>query len=220
MELRMAGTREENLGDPTTHYLPAPCHSSFVLQEMFHYHFIFKVIQLLNYNWLIFRIFIALSSSCTITLLSCPPWDLHNPPTLAEHFQLWPLLLLIHSPKISSFLALPLSPLLWIRSFFFFPSSTLRLSSDFPEESPALSIPFICPRWARSSKKLLWANRGKGSLEGCCYFWKVSFPLGIIYFFTRLYFLLQRFSQNKRFWAFMCPSITHGMEIIGVADLH
>lgn len=129
MKLRMAGTREENLGDPTTHYLPAPCHSSFVLQEMFHYHFIFKVIQLLNYNWLIFKIFIALSSRCTITLLSCPPWALHSPPTLSEYFQLWPVFLLIQSPKIRSFLALPLRPLLWIRSFFFPPSSTLRLSS-------------------------------------------------------------------------------------------
>lgn len=73
MGLRMAGTIEDNPGDPIPRYLPASCHSSFCAPGNVPLHFIFKAIQLLNYIWLPFKIFIALSSSYTITLPSCPP---------------------------------------------------------------------------------------------------------------------------------------------------
>lgn len=170
MELKMAGTREENPWDPTLHYLPASCHSSFCAPGNVPLSSYLQSIQFLNYNWLAFKIFIALSSSYTITLRSCPPWDLHSPPTLAEHFQPWPLHILAPLPKIRIFSDLPLRPVSWLR--FFFPLATLRLSSDFSWLTH--STPLICPRWASSSKKLLWANRGEGNLFQGFWSWGIK----------------------------------------------
>lgn len=165
-------------GIPSYIFFQLPVTASFVLQEMFYYHFIFKAIQLLIYNWLPFKIFIALSSSYTITVLSCPPWDLHSPAVLAECFRLWPLQLLTFSPKTRSFSALPQRSVFWLK--YFFPLRNPQTKFRFSWRITHHSTPFFCPRWASSPKSFFGPtgerSRKSQSLEGFCSFQNPSFP--------------------------------------------